>query len=89
MLNALQKRMKRAPLSNALISSAPQVTGEVVSSEELGGPGAHMHYSWVVHFVAENDFEAISFGLSFQIHTFRADCSLIADENAMPVPWTK
>lgn len=36
-----------------------QVTGEVVSAEELGGAEAQMHYSGVVHFVAENDEEAI------------------------------
>lgn len=36
-----------------------QVTGEVVSAEELGGAEAQMHYSGVVHFVAENDDEAI------------------------------
>ncbi len=36
-----------------------QVTGEVVSSEELGGPEAQMHYSGVVHFVAEDDAEAL------------------------------
>jgi methylmalonyl-CoA carboxyltransferase large subunit len=37
-----------------------QVTGQVVSAEELGGPEAHMHYSGVVHFVADNDRHAIS-----------------------------
>lgn len=36
-----------------------QVTGEVVSAEELGGAEAQMHYSGVVHFVAENDEEAV------------------------------
>jgi methylmalonyl-CoA carboxyltransferase large subunit len=36
-----------------------QVTGEVVSAEELGGAEAQMHYSGVVHFVAENDDHAI------------------------------
>lgn len=36
-----------------------QVTGEVVSAEELGGAEAQMHYSGVVHFVAENDEHAI------------------------------
>src|ERR1039457_1497485 len=35
-----------------------QVTGEVVSAEELGGPRAQMNKSGVVHFVAENDVEA-------------------------------
>ncbi|MCW5941179.1 MAG: acyl-CoA carboxylase subunit beta [Fimbriimonadaceae bacterium] len=36
-----------------------QVTGEDVSAEQLGGAEAQMHYSGVVHFVAENDKEAI------------------------------
>jgi methylmalonyl-CoA carboxyltransferase large subunit len=36
-----------------------QVTGEVVTAEELGGAEAQMHYSGVVHFVAENDEHAI------------------------------
>src|ERR1022692_2355821 len=35
-----------------------QVTGEVVTPEELGGPAAQMTYSGVVHFIAENDEEA-------------------------------
>ena len=36
-----------------------QVTGEIVSPEELGGPRAQMNKSGVVHFVAENDVEAV------------------------------
>jgi methylmalonyl-CoA carboxyltransferase large subunit len=36
-----------------------QVTGEVVSVEQLGGPHAQMNYSGVVHFIAENDEDAI------------------------------
>ena len=36
-----------------------QVTGEVVSAAELGGPRAQMSKSGVVHFVAENDVDAI------------------------------
>jgi len=36
-----------------------RVTGEEVTPEELGGPEAHMHYSGVVHFVAENDKHAM------------------------------
>ncbi len=36
-----------------------QVTGESVTAEELGGPEAHMHYSGVVHFIAENDQHAM------------------------------
>jgi methylmalonyl-CoA carboxyltransferase large subunit len=36
-----------------------QVTGEVVTGEQLGGPAAQMTYSGVVHFIAENDDEAV------------------------------
>jgi len=36
-----------------------QVTGEVVSSEELGGPRAQINKSGVAHFMAENDVEAV------------------------------
>ena len=36
-----------------------QVTGEVVTAEALGGPEAHMVNSGVVHFVAENDEDAL------------------------------
>mgnify|MGYP005836067433 CR=1 FL=1 len=36
-----------------------QVTGEVVTPEELGGPEAQMHYSGVVHFIADDDRQAI------------------------------
>ena len=36
-----------------------QVTGEVVTPEELGGPHAQSHYSGVVHFVAEDDADAV------------------------------
>ncbi len=36
-----------------------QVTGEVVTGEELGGPVAQMNNSGVVHFVAENDDDAV------------------------------
>ena len=35
-----------------------QVTGEVVSDEELGGPQAHMSYSGVIHLIARDDEEA-------------------------------
>lgn len=35
-----------------------QVTGQVVSAEELGGPEAHMRTSGVVHFVADDDRHA-------------------------------
>ena len=36
-----------------------QVTGEVVTAEQLGGPEAQMNNSGVVHFIAENDEEAM------------------------------
>ncbi len=36
-----------------------QVTGEVVSQDELGGADAHMGRSGVVHFVADDDEQAI------------------------------
>ena len=36
-----------------------QVTGEVVTAEDLGGPVAQMNNSGVVHFIAENDDEAL------------------------------
>ena len=37
-----------------------QVTGEVVTAQELGGAEAHMHYSGVIHFVAEDDRHALA-----------------------------
>src|ERR1017187_5682208 len=36
-----------------------QVTGEIVAPDDLGGPRAPMNKSGVVHFVAENDVEAV------------------------------
>jgi methylmalonyl-CoA carboxyltransferase large subunit len=36
-----------------------QVTGEAISAEALGGADAHMTRSGVVHFIAENDQEAL------------------------------
>ena len=36
-----------------------QITGESVTAEDLGGPGAHMAHSGVTHFVAEDDHQAI------------------------------
>ena len=36
------------------------VTGESVTSEELGGPDAHMTHSGVIHFIAEDDNHAIA-----------------------------
>jgi len=36
-----------------------QVTGEQISAEALGGPDAHMAHSGVIHFIADNDQEAL------------------------------
>jgi methylmalonyl-CoA carboxyltransferase large subunit len=36
-----------------------QVTGEEITAETLGGPDAHMQHSGVIHFIAENDQEAL------------------------------
>ena len=36
-----------------------QVTGEVVSAEELGGPHSQMNHSGVIHLVARNDEDAL------------------------------
>ena len=37
-----------------------QVTGEVVTAEQLGGAEAHMVNSGVIHFIAENDQHAVA-----------------------------
>jgi methylmalonyl-CoA carboxyltransferase 12S subunit len=36
-----------------------QVTGEEITAEALGGPDAHMTHSGVIHFIAEDDQEAL------------------------------
>lgn len=36
-----------------------QVTGETVTADELGGPDAHMTQSGVIHFIAEDDAQAV------------------------------
>ncbi len=36
-----------------------QVTGEQISAESLGGADAHMAHSGVIHFIAENDRDAL------------------------------
>jgi methylmalonyl-CoA carboxyltransferase large subunit len=36
-----------------------QVTGEQITGEALGGPDAHMTQSGVIHFIADNDQEAL------------------------------
>jgi methylmalonyl-CoA carboxyltransferase large subunit len=50
---------KQAQLFITGPSVIKQVTGEVVTAEALGGPVAQMNNSGVVHFVAENDDDAI------------------------------
>lgn len=37
-----------------------QVTGEVVTMDQLGGPEAQMSFSGVVHFIAEDDDDAVA-----------------------------
>ncbi|MBL8233242.1 MAG: acyl-CoA carboxylase subunit beta [Bryobacterales bacterium] len=36
-----------------------QVTGETITADQLGGADAHMTHSGVIHFIAENDQEAL------------------------------
>src|SRR4051794_13656662 len=36
-----------------------QVTGEQITAEALGGPDSHMTHSGVIHFIAEDDREAL------------------------------
>ena len=36
-----------------------QVTGEQITAEALGGADAHMAHSGVIHFIAEDDEDAI------------------------------
>ncbi len=36
-----------------------QVTGEEITAEALGGPDAHMVHSGVIHFIADNDEDAL------------------------------
>ncbi|HEY5959271.1 MAG TPA: acyl-CoA carboxylase subunit beta [Polyangiaceae bacterium] len=50
---------KRAQMFITGPSVIKQVTGEIVTMEQLGGPEAQMDYSGVVHFIAEDDEEAI------------------------------
>ncbi len=38
-----------------------QVTGEQITAEALGGPDAHMVHSGVIHFVADNDEQAVAY----------------------------
>ena len=52
----IQTRQARMFITGPLVIK--QVTGEVVSDEELGGPQAHMNHSGVIHLIAQNDDEA-------------------------------
>ena len=57
-----------------------QVTGEDVSQDELGGADAHMARSGVVHFVADNDEQAILIAqklLSFQPQNNTEDAPIV------------
>lgn len=38
-----------------------QVTGEVITAEALGGADSHMAHSGVIHFVADNDEQAVAY----------------------------
>jgi methylmalonyl-CoA carboxyltransferase large subunit len=51
---------KRAQMFITGPSVIKQVTGEIVTMDQLGGPEAQMSYSGVVHFVAEDDDDAIA-----------------------------
>jgi methylmalonyl-CoA carboxyltransferase large subunit len=51
---------KRAQMFITGPSVIKQVTGEIVTMDQLGGPEAQMSYSGVVHFVAQDDDDAIS-----------------------------
>jgi methylmalonyl-CoA carboxyltransferase large subunit len=53
----IQTRQARMFITGPLVIK--QVTGEVVSAEELGGPQAQMNNSGVIHLIAENDEEAV------------------------------
>ena len=53
----IQTRPARMFITGPLVIK--QVTGEVVSAEELGGPVSQMNNSGVIHLIAENDDEAV------------------------------
>jgi methylmalonyl-CoA carboxyltransferase large subunit len=54
----IQTRASRMFITGPSVIKA--VTGEDVSAEELGGPGAQMNISGVVHFIAEDDMDAMA-----------------------------
>ena len=39
-----------------------QVTGEQITADALGGPGAHMAHSGVIHFIADDDTQGAGTG---------------------------
>src|SRR5436305_9547722 len=53
-----------------------QVTGEVVTAEQLGGPGAQMNQAGNIHFVAEDDADAI--GLCRKLRSYLPQTNLAA-----------
>ena len=53
----IQTRQARMFITGPLVIK--QVTGEVVSAEELGGPQSQMNNSGVIHLIAQNDEEAV------------------------------
>jgi methylmalonyl-CoA carboxyltransferase large subunit len=54
----IQTRAARMFITGPSVIKA--VTGEEVSAEELGGPAAQMNISGVVHFIAEDDLDAVA-----------------------------
>ncbi len=61
-----------------------QVTGEQITADALGGADAHMQHSGVIHFVAENDQEALYLCrrlLSFLPENNLADPPRLSGEN--------
>jgi methylmalonyl-CoA carboxyltransferase 12S subunit len=65
-----------------------QVTGETISAEELGGVDSHAYYSGVVHFIAENDGEAIELAkrlLSFLPSNNLEDPPIVSSDTSMQI----
>ncbi len=65
-----------------------QVTGEIVTAEELGGVESHAYYSGVVHFIAEDDEEAINLAkrlLSFLPSNNMEDPPIFCDDTRMQI----
>ena len=54
----IQTRSARMFITGPAVIKA--VTGEEVTAEDLGGPAAQMNYSGVVHFIAEDDMDAVA-----------------------------